>query len=91
MRIVKELTVANIKCTLFNHQQAFSVKMEIDRLEQIIKFREDSLSDELAIVAFLNSPKFQQIIDNFKEMGAIRNEMIELDEAYNSSDLNDII
>ncbi len=91
MRIVNEFNLANVKCTVFSHQSQFSLKLEIDRMEQHIKFREDSLSSDKAVIKWCHSPDFQRVIDNFKHLALIRNEMIILDEHLSNTEADEII
>ncbi len=91
MRIVHEDTIRGIRCSLFEFQGKYTIKLEVDKMEQIFKFRDGAFEDHLVLIAYIQSDLFKEHVRLFQEMSAQRNELVKFAESSSDSTLDEII
>ena len=72
MRIIKEWSYEDMKCTLFLMSGKYSLKLEMELLEQTYKFRDGIFSQASDLTSMLNSDFYQEALAVFKQMKVIK-------------------
>jgi len=77
MRIIGEIPHHTMKITVFQHAGKLSAKFETGLIEQTYKWRESDQLKDFADIEKLVTPAFQQaVLDQFTQMGSIKNEAV---------------
>ena len=69
MRVVKEVTLGEIRVSVFSWNSKYIFKYELGPMEQTFKVSETDILEEAELDAFLEGEFLEEVQQRFKEMG----------------------
>jgi hypothetical protein len=69
MRVVKEVTLGEIRVSIFSWNSKYIFKYELGPMEQTFKVSETDILEEAELDAFLEGEFLEEVNQRFKEMG----------------------
>jgi hypothetical protein len=70
MRVVKEVTLGEIRVSIFSWNSKYIFKYELGPMEQTFKVSETDILEESELEGFLEGKFLDEVNQRFKEMGA---------------------
>ena len=70
MRVVKEVTLGEIRVSIFSWNSKYIFKYELGPMEQTFKVSETEILEESELEGFLEGEFLEEVNQRFKEMGA---------------------
>jgi len=70
MRVVKEVTLGEIRVSIFSWNSKYIFKYELGPMEQTFKVSETEIFKESDLDGFLEAEFLEEVQQRFKEMGA---------------------
>jgi len=70
MRVVKEVTLGEIRVSIFSWNSKYIFKYELGPMEQTFKVSETEIFEESDLDGFLEAEFLEEVQQRFKEMGA---------------------
>jgi len=70
MRVVKEVTLGEIRVSIFSWNSKYIFKYELGPMEQTFKVSETEILEESELAGFLEGEFLEEVNQRFKEMGA---------------------
>ena len=70
MRVVKEVTLGEIRVSIFSWNSKYIFKYELGPMEQTFKVSEMDILEEAELAGFLEGEFLEEVQQRFKEMGA---------------------
>ena len=70
MRVVKEVTLGEIRVSIFSWNSKYIFKYELGPMEQTFKVSETDILEEAELDGFLEGEFLEEVNQRFKEMGA---------------------
>ena len=87
MRIVNYIEHPRLKITIFHYNDAFSVKFEASKMEQTIQFREGEMTDDKAVVTFVNDHVLDIMDKHFFALSSARVDFMRLSRGEEEFDV----
>jgi hypothetical protein len=69
MRVVKEVTLGEIRVSIFSWNSKYIFKYELGPMEQTFKVSETDILEESELDGFLEGDFLEEVKNRFKEMG----------------------
>ena len=69
MRVVKEVTLGEIRVSIFSWNYKYIFKYELGPMEQTFKVSETDILEESELDGFLEGDFLEEVQERFKEMG----------------------
>ena len=69
MRVVKEVTLGEIRVSIFSWNSKYIFKYELGPMEQTFKVSETDILEESELAGFLEGEFLEEVQERFKEMG----------------------
>jgi hypothetical protein len=69
MRVVKEVTLGEIRVSIFSWNSKYIFKYELGPMEQTFKVSETDILEESELDGFLEGDFLEEVQERFKEMG----------------------
>ena len=69
MRVVKEVTLGEIRVSIFSWNSKYIFKYELGPMEQTFKVSEMDILEESELAGFLEGEFLEEVQQRFKEMG----------------------
>jgi hypothetical protein len=69
MRVVKEVTLGEIRVSIFSWNSKYIFKYELGPMEQTFKVSETDILEESDLEGFLEGEFLEEVQERFKEMG----------------------
>ena len=69
MRVVKEVTLGEIRVSIFSWNSKYIFKYELGPMEQTFKVSETDILEEAELEGFLEEEFLEEVNQRFKEMG----------------------
>ena len=69
MRVVKEMTLGEIRVSIFSWNSKYIFKYELGPMEQTFKVSETDILEESELADFLEGDFLEEVQERFKEMG----------------------
>jgi hypothetical protein len=69
MRVVKEVTLGEIRVSIFSWNSKYIFKYELGPMEQTFKVSETDILEESELAGFLEGEFLEEVQQRFKEMG----------------------
>ena len=69
MRVVKEVTLGEIRVSIFSWNSKYIFKYELGPMEQTFKVSETDILEESELDGFLEGEFLEEVQERFKEMG----------------------
>ncbi len=69
MRVVKEVTLGEIRVSIFSWNSKYIFKYELGPMEQTFKVSETDILEESELEGFLEGEFLEEVNQRFKEMG----------------------
>ena len=69
MRVVKEVTLGEIRVSIFSWNSKYIFKYELGPMEQTFKVSETDILEESELADFLEGDFLEEVQERFKEMG----------------------
>ena len=69
MRVVKEVTLGEIRVSIFSWNSKYIFKYELGPMEQTFKVSETDILEESELAGFLEGDFLEEVQQRFKEMG----------------------
>jgi hypothetical protein len=69
MRVVKEVTLGEIRVSIFSWNSKYIFKYELGPMEQTFKVSETEILEESELAGFLEGEFLEEVQQRFKEMG----------------------
>ncbi len=69
MRVVKEMTLGEIRVSIFSWNSKYIFKYELGPMEQTFKVSETDILEESELDGFLEGDFLEEVQQRFKEMG----------------------
>ncbi len=69
MRVVKEMTLGEIRVSIFSWNSKYIFKYELGPMEQTFKVSETDILEESELDGFLEGEFLEEVQERFKEMG----------------------
>jgi hypothetical protein len=69
MRVVKEVTLGEIRVSIFSWNSKYIFKYELGPMEQTFKVSETDILEESELAGFLEGDFLEEVQERFKEMG----------------------
>ena len=69
MRVVKEVTLGEIRVSIFSWNSKYIFKYELGPMEQTFKVSETDILEESELACFLEGDFLEEVQERFKEMG----------------------
>jgi hypothetical protein len=69
MRVVKEVTLGEIRVSIFSWNSKYIFKYELGPMEQTFKVSEMDILEEAELAGFLEGEFLEEVQQRFKEMG----------------------
>ncbi len=69
MRVVKEVTLGEIRVSIFSWNSKYIFKYELGPMEQTFKVSEMEILEESELAGFLEGEFLEEVQQRFKEMG----------------------
>ena len=69
MRVVKEVTLGEIRVSIFSWNSKYIFKYELGPMEQTFKVSETDILEESELAGFLEGDFLEEVNQRFKEMG----------------------
>ena len=69
MRVVKEMTLGEIRVSIFSWNSKYIFKYELGPMEQTFKVSETDILEESELDGFLKGEFLEEVQERFKEMG----------------------
>jgi len=69
MRVVKEVTLGEIRVSIFSWNSKYIFKYELGPMEQTFKVSETEILEESELDGFLEGNFLEEVQERFKEMG----------------------
>ncbi len=69
MRVVKEMTLGEIRVSIFSWNSKYIFKYELGPMEQTFKVSETDILEESELDGFLEREFLEEVQERFKEMG----------------------
>ena len=69
MRVVKEVTLGEIRVSIFSWNSKYIFKYELGPMEQTFKVSETDILEESELDGFLEGDFFEEVNQRFQEMG----------------------
>jgi len=69
MRVVKEVTLGEIRVSIFSWNSKYIFKYELGPMEQTFKVSETEILEESEVAGFLEGEFLEDVQQRFKEMG----------------------
>ena len=69
MRVVKEVTLGEIRVSIFSWNSKYIFKYELGPMEQTFKVSETDILEESELAGFLEGEFLEEVNQRFKEMG----------------------
>jgi hypothetical protein len=69
MRVVKEVTLGEIRVSIFSWNSKYIFKYELGPMEQTFKVSETDILEETELDDFLEGEFLEEVQERFKEMG----------------------
>ena len=69
MRVVKEVTLGEIRVSIFSWNSKYIFKYELGPMEQTFKVSETEILEESELEGFLEAEFLEEVNQRFKEMG----------------------
>ena len=69
MRVVKEVTLGEIRVSIFSWNSKYIFKYELGPMEQTFKVSETDILEESELAGFLEGEFLDEVNQRFKEMG----------------------
>ena len=69
MRVVKEVTLGEIRVSIFSWNSKYIFKYELGPMEQTFKVSETDILEESELDGFLDGEFLEEVQQRFKEMG----------------------
>ena len=69
MRVVKEVTLGEIRVSIFSWNSKYILKYELGPMEQTFKVSETDILEESELASFLEGEFLEEVQKRFKEMG----------------------
>ena len=69
MRVVKEVTLGEIRVSIFSWNSKYIFKYELGPMEQTFKVSETDILEETELDDFLEGDFLEEVQERFKEMG----------------------
>jgi hypothetical protein len=69
MRVVKEVTLGEIRVSIFSWNSKYIFKYELGPMEQTFKVSETEILEESELDGFLEGDFLEEVQERFKEMG----------------------
>ena len=69
MRVVKEVTLGEIRVSVFSWNSKYIFKYELGPMEQTFKVSETEILEESELAGFLEGEFLEEVQQRFKEMG----------------------
>jgi hypothetical protein len=69
MRVVKEVTLGEIRVSIFSWNSKYILKYELGPMEQTFKVSETEILEESELEGFLEGEFLEEVNQRFKEMG----------------------
>ncbi len=70
MRVVKEVTLGEIRVSIFSWNSKYIFKYELGPMEQTFKVSETDILEESELEGFLEGEFLEEVKQRFEEMGA---------------------
>lgn len=70
MRVVKEVTLGEIRVSIFSWNSKYIFKYELGPMEQTFKVSETDILEESELEGFLEGDFLEEVNQRFQEMGA---------------------
>ena len=70
MRVVKEVTLGEVRVSIFSWNSKYIFKYELGPMEQTFKVSETDILEEAELDGFLEGEFLEEVNQRFKEMGA---------------------
>lgn len=70
MRVVKEVTLGEIRVSIFSWNSKYIFKYELGPMEQTFKVSETEILEESELEGFLEGEFLEEVKQRFEEMGA---------------------
>ena len=70
MRVIKEVTLGEIRVSIFSWNSKYIFKYELGPMEQTFKVSETEILEESELEGFLEGEFLEEVNQRFKEMGA---------------------
>ena len=70
MRVVKEVTLGEIRVSIFSWNSKYIFKYELGPMEQTFKVSETDILEESELESFLDGEFLEEVKHRFEEMGA---------------------
>jgi len=69
MRVIKEVTLGEIRVSIFSWNSKYIFKYELGPMEQTFKVSETDILEESELAGFLEGDFLEEVQERFKEMG----------------------
>jgi len=69
MRVIKEVTLGEIRVSIFSWNSKYIFKYELGPMEQTFKVSETDILEESELAGFLEGEFLEEVQQRFKEMG----------------------
>ena len=69
MRVVKEVTLGEVRVSIFSWNSKYIFKYELGPMEQTFKVSETDILEESELAGFLEGDFLEEVQERFKEMG----------------------
>ncbi len=69
MRVVKEVTLGEVRVSIFSWNSKYIFKYELGPMEQTFKVSETEILEESELAGFLEGEFLEEVQQRFKEMG----------------------
>ena len=70
MRVIKEVTLGEIRVSIFSWNSKYIFKYELGPMEQTFKVSETDILEESELESFLEGEFLEEVKQRFEEMGA---------------------